>query len=229
MFLGMWSHHRSVLLRILKGKSATSVFVELLSFLCIWGWLGGVVSSREHTLLIRTVCHCTEAANSNAMHHPCKLTQPFSWSKLKLKEYSLGHTHFEFVEVKPNRQHCHEQQCPSSSHYHIQLTPRSLQMQAHCDINIISCRNTNPNPNPSRGVLSHDKDLDFVETQQSQKHKTKPLHFTHSINHTLQNTPHNTMLPELQKRRAHHPKTHNGERVYTDGLQICGNRIEPPN
>ena len=31
--------------------------------------------AQESTLLIRIVCHYVEAANSNAMHHSCKLTQ----------------------------------------------------------------------------------------------------------------------------------------------------------
>ena len=103
--------------------------------------------------------------------------------KTQNEEYSLGHTDFEFVEIKPNRQHCNEQ-CPSSSDYHIQLA-RSLQMQAHCDINMISCRNTNPNPN--RGVLSHHKDLELSKLNRTKSIKQSPLNLTltqpvHSLN-----------------------------------------------
>jgi hypothetical protein len=65
-----------------------------------------------------------------------------------------------------------------------------------------------PKPKPKLGstLLSHHKAFGIVETQQNQKHKTKPpqshTHITTSLTQsiTLQNTPHNRM-PELQKRR----------------------------
>jgi hypothetical protein len=95
-----------------------------------------------------------------------------------------------------------------------------------------------PKPKPKLGstLLSHHKAFGIVETQQNQKHKTKPPQsHTHITSSLTQSITHSKIHPTTgcpscrNADRAHHPKTHNGERVYTDGLQICGNRIEPPN